>query len=111
MSDLIVYDIIAGLTAGLKPTLITGTNPAYFVNDGRIFLFFVNGATEAQVTIDSVKPCEQGVDHNVVVVVPANEDRMIGPFSTDRFNDANGKVKIDYTNLTTITVAAIRLPL
>ena len=111
MPDLNVQDIIAGLTEGLTPTLIACTDPDYFLNDGRIFIFLVNGATEAVVTVDSVKPCEQGVDHNVVVTVPANEDRMIGPFKMDRFNDANGKVKMTYSNTTTITIAAIRLPL
>lgn len=110
MPDLIVYDIIAGVTEGLKPVLITSVSPDYFTNDGRIFLFFVNGATEAIVTVDAVIPCEHGVDHNVVVTVPASEDRMIGPFPKDRFNDGNGKVKITYDNVTTITVTAIRLP-
>ena len=111
MPDLTVYDIIAGLTEGLTPVLIGCTDPDYFVNDGRIFIFLVNGITEAVVTVDSVKPCDQGVDHNCVITVPASEDRMIGPFSTDRFNDANGKVKLTYSNTTTITISAIRLPL
>lgn len=111
MPDLTVYDIIAGLTAGLEPTLTGCTSPDYFVNDGRIFIYLFAGATQAIATVDSVKPCDQGVDHNVVVTVPATEYRMIGPFPTDRFNDANGKVKITYDNVTTITVAAIRLPL
>ncbi|NVM56425.1 MAG: hypothetical protein HWN66_22195 [Candidatus Helarchaeota archaeon] len=108
--------------ADLTPQVIvlTGLEPSYqacaaggdaVVNDGRIFLHFVNGATESEVTVDSVRACDQGVDHNVVVTVPASEDKMIGPFNKDRFNDANGKIQITYTNVTTITVAAIRLPL
>jgi len=110
MADLSVQDIIAGLTAGLEPTLVGCTDPDYFTNDGRIFLYLFAGATQAIATIDSVELCEHGVDHNVVVTVPATEYRMIGPFPKSRFNDGNGKVKITYDNVTTITVAAIRLP-
>jgi len=97
---------------GLKATYAGCTEAGdAVVNDGRIFLHFVNGATEAIVTVDSVRPCDQGSDHDVVVTVPANEEKMIGPFNKDRFNDANAKLQITYSNVTTITVAAIRLPL
>lgn len=109
MADLTVQVIVlTGLTPTYGACLIGGDA---VVNDGRIFLHFVNGATESIVTVNSVKPCDQGADHDVVVTVPANEDRMIGPFNQARFNDANGKLQITYTNVTTITVAAIRLPL
>lgn len=110
MADLSVQDIIAGLTAGLEPVLVGCTEPDYFVNDGRIFLYYEAGATEAVATVDAVIPCEHGVDHNVVVTVPIDKYRMVGPFPKDRFNDGNGKVKITYSNVTTIKVAAIRLP-
>lgn len=112
MSTLSVQVIVAALAAGLEPSYAgCAVGGDEVVNDGRIFLHFVNGATPADVTIDSVADCNQGVDHNVVVTVGANEDHMIGPFPRARFNDAAGKIQMTYSNVTTITVAAIRLPL
>lgn len=79
-------------------------------NSGRVCIHVKNGNTAAQtVTVNSQKPCDQGYDHDVVVSIPASSDRLIGPFTTDRFNDANGKVQITYSGVTSMTIAAIEL--
>ena len=107
----------------VKKVLLTGLNPldpAYVavteggddvLNSGATFLHFVNGATqETTVTINSIKACSQGYDHNAVVVVPVSSERMIGLFDRGRFNDANGKLEITYAGgVTNLTVAAIEV--
>ena len=46
---------------------------------------------------------------NAVVSVPAGDERFIGPFPTGAFNDAAGKVQITYDDVTSITIAALRM--
>ena len=47
---------------------------------------------------------------NIVVNVPGNERRMIGPFESNIFNDSNGEVGIAYDATTSVNVVGIRLP-
>lgn len=103
-----------------KKIFLTGMAPVYvaagaagdeFANTGRVFLHVKNsGASSINVTINSQTPCSYGFDHDVVVAVPNGEDRMIGPFPKTRFDDANGKVQVSYSDVTSVTVAAIELP-
>ena len=99
---------------------LSGLNPTYgaaaaggdaFVNSGREYLHVKNGGgASIDVTVDSQAQCNQGYDHNAVVAVPASGERLIGPFPKARFNDANEKVQIAYSAVTSVTVAAVRLP-
>lgn len=86
-----------------------------FVNSGRHFIHAKNAheTEDRTIAINSQTPCNQGVDHDVSVVITAAEDeKMIGPFPKDRFNDAAGKVQITYTPSTgvDITIAVIEVP-
>jgi len=111
MADLVVKKVVL---TGLDPN-----DPVYvacaaggdaFPNSGNTFIHVKNAHTEAWVvTVDSVKACSQGYDHNSIVSVPAGEERMIGPFPRGRFNDANGKVQITYDGVTALTIAAIEV--
>lgn len=47
---------------------------------------------------------------NLVVAVPNGGERMIGPFPRRAFNNANGRVAVTYSGVTSVTVAAIRVP-
>jgi len=97
-ADIIVY-----------PTVLTGLDPeaVAFVaatgagdlcpNDGMTFIWFDNGADqEVVVTINSIKTCSHGQDHNSITTVPINKHRLIGPFDRGRFNNAAGKLEISY---------------
>lgn len=111
MADLVVKKVVL---TGLNPN-----NPAYVactaggdavLNSGYTFLHVVNAHTGAWVvTVDSVAPCSQNYDHDVVVSVPASGERMIGPFPRDRFNDSGGKLTITYNGVTALTIAAIEV--
>jgi hypothetical protein len=109
MATLTVQDIVL---AGLEATYDACTGGGdEFVNTGREFIHFINGdAADKTITIDSQNACNQGSDHDVPVVCTANEERLIGPFPGGRFNDANNKVQITYSAVTSCTIAIIRLP-
>ncbi|WP_298272227.1 hypothetical protein [Geobacter sp.] len=97
----------------------TGLAPAYlaadvagdeWTNGGRSMLHVKNGSAAAvTVTIDSVKSCDQGFDHDVQVSVPAGSERLIGPFEPRRFNNASGRCKASYSAVASVTVAALEV--
>lgn len=99
--------------AGLEPTFAAAAAGGdTFDNDGRTFFWVKNGdADELTVTIDSIVDCDQGFDHDPDVAIPAGEERLIGPFPTGRFNDSSGEVSATYDDETSVTVAAVKLPL
>lgn len=98
---------------GITPTLVAaeagGDN---FENSGRDFIHIKNGdAAAMDVTVDSQVDCNQGVDHDVVVNIPASTgEKFIGPFPKDRFNDEGGKVQITYSAVTGVTIGIVRVP-
>jgi hypothetical protein len=103
------------------PTSLLGDSKAYvaadvagdtFPNDGRVILHYKNvNAAPRTATVDSVRPCDQGVDHNAPVTIAATTgDEMVGPFDPARFNNASNLVSVTYDAVPGLTVAAIRLP-
>lgn len=109
-----IFHLLAALTPqslnrdGLEATYAAAAAGGdTFANDGRTFLHVKNGGgASVNVTVDSIKQCDQGVDHDVIVAVPAGEERMIGPFPVSRFGSP---ATIAYSGVTTVTVAALKL--
>ncbi|HHY95085.1 MAG TPA: hypothetical protein GX513_08765 [Firmicutes bacterium] len=99
--------------AGLKPTYVAADAAGEeFANSGRTFLHVKNGsAAQITVTIDSIKKCDQGFDHDVTVAVPAGEERMIGgkELEPGRFNNSSARVKVTYSAVASVTVAALEV--
>lgn len=94
---------------GIAPTFV-GADVAgdSFKNFGTVVLHVDNQDTVAkQVTIAS-NPCNFGEIHDVVVSVPASEERIIGTFSKERFNDDNNLVNVTYDDVTSLSVAVIK---
>lgn len=108
MATLNVQDIVlTGLAPSYAAASATGDD---FVNDGRTFLHVKNGGTVSiDVTVDSVVPCNQGFNHDVIVSIAAGAEKMVGPFDVERFNDSDRKVKVTYSDVTSVTVAALHL--
>ena|SRR3990167_3538091 len=81
-----------------------------FSNDGRMFLIVKNGAgapitvtVQTPGTVDGLAVAEQ------TITVTNAEERMIGPFPPGIYNQSDGMVYVDYSSVTTITVALLRL--
>lgn len=97
---------------GLSPTYAAcdSAGDTFLNTTSRTFLHFKNGDTaDKTVTIASLKKCDQGFIHNVVITVPAGGEVMVGAFSQIRFNDTNRKVSVSYSDVTNLTVAALDL--
>lgn len=105
---------MAALT--IQQAALTGATPAYaaadvagdtFDNDSRTMLHVKNGGGGSiNVTVDSPTVCDQGGTHDLVVAVPAGQERIIGPFPVARFGSS---VAVTYSGVTTVTVAAVRV--
>lgn len=95
--------------AGVDPTLAAAAAGGdTFANDGRTYFDINNGSGGSiNATFDATELCNQGFDHDEVVAVPAGARRRIGPFPTGRFGTT---VSVSYSDVTTVTVAAVRLP-
>lgn len=105
---LTVQTIVA---AGIEPTWETldQANGNNFTNDGKIFLYVKNTAvSEKDMTIASPGTCSHGGTHPRVEAIPADEERMFGPFSTSRYNSGTGKVELTFEAGMTGSVAAIK---
>lgn len=109
MSTLTNQSIVA---AGVKATYAACAGGGDdFVNSGKDFIHIKNGHTSPQsVIINSQAACNQGFDHDITVEVTNAEERFIGPFPKDRFNNTSDKVLLTYTGVTALTIAILRLP-
>jgi hypothetical protein len=67
-------------------------------------------ASAITVTLNIRAPGPDGAPvTNPTVSVPAGSTRMVGPFPTGVYNDANGRARITYSAVTSVTVLAVRL--
>lgn len=98
--------------AGITPTLASAASGGdEWVNSGRDIIHVKNSGAETTVIVNSQVNCNQGVDHDETITIPATTGwKMIGPFPKDRFNDAAGKVQITYGDHTNLTIGIVRVP-
>jgi hypothetical protein len=79
-----------------------------FPAGGARALHVKNGSgSSMDVTVNSQKPCDQGVDHDIVVSVAAGAEKVISGLTYERFADANGYVQVTYSLATSVTVAVV----
>lgn len=104
--------------AGLNATYVAASGGGDTVpNDGETFLHVKNGGVGSiNVTVAAAVATvfKEGfgtlVRGNIVVAVPNGAERFIGPFPPSAFNDVNGSVPITYSGVTSVTVAALKVP-
>jgi hypothetical protein len=107
----------------IQTVSIDGLNPAFaaaasggdaFVNDGKSYVHAKNGHSSAQTVrvVSQVNPAPPGTAAaNKDISIPAGQERQIGPFPKSAYNDANGKVQLQYpAGVTALTVAAVSCP-
>jgi hypothetical protein len=97
--------IQGGLTTAYTGTLTATTIDYVFKNDGKTFLHCKkSGAGACTVTMKT--PAQVGgLDiAEVTGTVPATTgDVMFGPFNTGIFNDTNGDMRVNYSEVTGLT--------
>ena len=105
---LTVQDIVR---AGLSPSYTAAIADGHsFANNGRVFAHIKNGdAAEKTITIQTPGTVDGLAVADRTVTIPASEERMIGPFAPAQYNQGNGTVYLDYSAVTSVTVAAIRM--
>jgi uncharacterized Zn-binding protein involved in type VI secretion len=104
--------LTTGLTGSANPSYVAaGAGGDEFANtDEKTILHVKNGGGGAcAVTITGQQASNHGYTNNEGGSVPAGEEKFFGPFSKDRFNDVDGDVQITYDQVTSVTVAVIRL--
>lgn len=86
-------------------------------NDGDTFLHVKNGGgagitvtVAAQVTARDAEGYGPFTRANLAVSIAAGADKLIGPLPPKTFNNTNGRAAITYSGVTTVTVAALRIP-
>lgn len=76
-----------------------------FPNDGKTFFRIKNGGSAITVTVQAVKASDQGLLESPVFDVGATTgEKWLGPFPAAEFNDVNGRVIVNYSAITTVTV-------
>jgi hypothetical protein len=113
---LVVYDIVrAGIVATKNMTTPTVTDGDYVPNDGKTFLYAINGSA-VPVTLTVATPAtvdgQALADLTVTLAATGDADgldkKFIGPF-TGRSNQSNGAIKVTCNPVTTVTIGAFRV--
>ena len=112
---LVVYDIVrAGIVATKNMTTPTVTDGDYMPNDGKSFLYVINGsAVPITVTVATPATVDGQALADLTVTVAATGDadgldkKFIGPF-TGIFSQADGYVWAVCSAVTTVTMGAFR---
>ncbi len=96
-----------GLEAAYTAAVADG---AKFANDGRMFVDVVNDSgSDVTVTVQTPGTVGGLAIAERTVVVTAGESRKIGPFPPNIYNQSDGMVYLDYSAVTDVTVALMRL--
>ena len=80
-----------------------------FSNDGLALLFIKTGATATgNMTVKTAK-CEHGRLNDIIKTMAINKFYVVGPFLPALFNNANGKVDVEFATPADIEAAVIGL--
>jgi len=92
-------------------TAATDTNAwAIPNNDGKMFVRVKNGdASPHTVTLDITQSVDGAAVTDPTVSVPAGEERDIGPFPPNIYDQADGRVHLNLDGFTSMTAALLRL--
>lgn len=98
--------------AGVTPTWNTAAAGGdSFANDGKVIAIVKNSGTEKTLTIPLVETVDGQTPASKTVTIPATTgEKLIGPFPTIVYNDANGRVNFTYSLETGVTVGVFRVP-
>ena len=96
--------------AGLKATYSTPTGAGndYFANHGNQFVHIKNGGAVSTTMSITVAGKVDGLPVSArTVVTPAGEEKFVGPFPIESYNDSGGNVIIAFSAVTSVSVAVL----
>ena len=110
-------DIIINDEAGSRGKVLdftgslTGTDDYFFYNDGKTRLLVKKGTgADTTMTVTSTFTKDGQALEDPAEPIAANEEKWFGPYDPSVYNDANGKVKVEFMGtLTNVEVAAVRV--
>jgi hypothetical protein len=110
MADLTVETVAR---TGLNATYVACSAGGDAVLNTGVDCVLVKNGSGSSITVTVVT--QDTVDGNAVadrtVVIPAGEERIIGPFRGGvTYNDVDNKVQLTYSAVTSLTIAALRIP-
>ena len=97
--------------SGLEPSYeaANGDGDA-FENNGRVVFHAKNGSGGAiTLTFQTPGMVDGLAVADRTVSIPAGEERMCGVFPPSDYNQSDGDVYVDYSGVTSLTVAALRI--
>ncbi len=115
MADLTIEDFAEG---GLAPSYVAAAagGDAILNLQGDVVIHVKNAGVGAVLVGVTAQDISEDVPAfgimskaSVSKSVAADADEFFGPFSRQAFNDANGKAQITYDQVTSVTIAALRL--
>lgn len=88
--------------AAYSPVAVDNVNGNSFVNTGKeiINVTATSAASTVTVTVPAQKACSFGVSnavHDYTMTLSATDNKMLGPFPPERFNDANGLCTVNFS--------------
>lgn len=98
--------------AGITPSYnaATVTDGDGFANDGRTFIHVKNTGVETTLTIQTPATVRGFAVAEDTKTIPATTgDKMYGPFEPELYNQANGQVYLDWSQVTGVTFAVVRM--
>ena len=97
--------------AGLEATYSSAhADDNKFVNDGRsTFVHVKNGTGDVIITLQVAKTVDGNAVTDPTVTCTADEERLIGPFPADIYNQTDGMVYIDWDDESNVTFAVLKL--
>jgi hypothetical protein len=82
----------------------------YFTNTGNEILYALNGdGSSTTITLVYAATTDGQAITNKTVSVPAGKAMILGPFPVEFYNDANSRMNLTYSSVTSLTVLAMKV--
>lgn len=101
----------AATVAGTQNGSLSTSDTYKWLNSGREILSLDKGSNACTVTaVTSATVRGVAVADTTYTVAASTEDQLIGPFSPDLYNDADGYCTVSFSEVTGLTATLVRVP-
>lgn len=99
-----------GTTLSASAANVDGHSLVNTARANKLFLYVNNGSgVSVNVTIQTPQTVRGLAVADQVIAVGAGVEKIIGPFDASFYNQADGTVYVDFSAVTSVTVAAFRI--